>query len=51
MKAPRARMDGTQIPTKIPFVLSLKKKRLTERRNEAKAATRISVRARASLVF
>ena len=45
MRAPRARIEGTQMPTKMPACLSSRNQRPTEKRNERKAATRTRIRA------
>lgn len=45
MRAPRARIEGTQMPTKMPDCLSSRNQRPTEKRNERKAATRTRIRA------
>ena len=50
MKAPSARIDGTQSPTKIPSLFDPEKKRATESPKESRAAARKSPRAVGSVV-
>ena len=45
IRAPRARIEGTQMPTKIPLVSESRKNSETEKTNERKAASKTSVRA------
>lgn len=43
INAPRARIDGTQSPTKIPFVSESRKKSDTEKTNDRNAASRTRI--------